>query len=75
MNKRHQEVKEEGKKFIELDPEIAEIFRASKAVSTSNGKAYHLFKASAKRRRTKEEIQDDKLAEAARKLEIEFYRL
>lgn len=47
VDARHQEVKEEGHKYIMLDPEIAKLFQASKAVSTSNGSAYHLFKASA----------------------------
>ena len=40
-------------------------------MSTSNGNAYHLFKASAKRRRTKKEIEEDKLEEARKKLEVE----
>ena len=71
VDQRHQTVKEEGNKFIELDPELAEIFKASKAVSTSNGTAYHLFKATVIRRRTKREIEEAKLEEAAKKLEIE----
>ena len=53
VEQRHLKVKEEQKKWIKLDPEMAKIFKQSKSVSTSNGKAYHLFKASAKRRRTK----------------------
>ena len=53
VEQRHLKVKEEQKKWIKLDPEMAKIFKQSKFVSTSNGKAYHLFKASAKRRRTK----------------------
>lgn len=72
VDARHQEVKEEGNKFIELDAEMAELFKASKAVSTSNGTAYHLFKASAKRRRTKLEIEEDKLREEAQKFEVEL---
>ena len=65
VNKRHEDIKVEQNKYIELDPEIAKIFQASKAVSTNNGSAYHLFKASAKRRRTKQEIKDQELEEAA----------
>jgi len=72
INARHEEVKVEGKKYIELDAEIAKLFHASKAVSTTNGSAYHLFKATAKRRRTKQEIKDQELAEAAKKLDIEM---
>ena len=72
VEKRHREIKEEGKKYIDLDPEMYQIFKESKAVSTSNGCAYHLMKASAVRRRTKKEIEEDKLAEAAKKLEIEL---
>ena len=53
VNERHSKIKDEGKKYIDLDPEMAKLFHSSKAVSTSNGKAYHLFKASAKRCRTK----------------------
>ena len=72
MDQRHEEVKVEGKKYIELDPEIAKIFHQSKAVSTNNGSAYHMFKATAKRRRTKQEIKDQELQEAAEKLEVEM---
>ena len=70
VEKRHQEVKEEGKKYIELDPEIHKLFTESKAVSTSNGKAYHMMKASASRRRTKQQIKEEKQAEEMRQLEI-----
>ena len=72
VNARHLDVKEEGNKFIELDPEIAKLFVESKAVSTSNGSAYHLFKASATRRRTKKEIEQAKIEEKAKKTEIEL---
>ena len=57
--------------MIEMDPEIAAIYQKSKAISTSNGKMYQLFKESAKPRRTKAEIKEAKLQEAAEKLEIE----
>ena len=55
-----------------MDPEKARLFHASKSVSTTNGTAYHLFKASAKRRRTKKEIEADNLKEAEKKLKIEL---
>ena len=71
VNARHEKVKDEGDLYIELDPEIAEIYRNCRAVSTTNGKSYQMMKASAKPRRTKAEIQDAKLKEAAKKLEIE----
>ena len=57
--------------YIELDPEIAEIYKNCRAVSTTNGKSYQMMKAGSKPRRTKAEIQDAKLKEAAEKLEIE----
>jgi hypothetical protein len=72
VDKRHEDVKVEGNKYIELDPEIAELFRASKSVSTSNGKAFHLFKANASRRRSKKEIEEAKLQEATKKVEVEM---
>ena len=71
VDKRHEEVKKDGQKYIELDAEVAQLFQASKAISTSNGVAYHMFKASAKRRRSKQQIKDDKLQEEARQFEIE----
>ena len=71
VNQRHEEVKVEGKKYIELDPEVAQVFYANKAVSTKNGCSYHLFKATAKRRRTKQEIKDQELEEARKKADME----
>ena len=46
--------------IVSLDPEIAKIFNQSTAVSVSKGNSAHLMKFSAKRRRTKQEIQDQK---------------
>ena len=66
---RHEKVKEKEEMYVELDPEIAKVFRASKAVSTSNGRSYHMMKATATRRRTKEEIKREKELEEAEKLE------
>ena len=47
VNHRHEEVKLEGKKYIELDRQCAEVFYSNKAVSTKKGCSYHMFKASA----------------------------
>ena len=55
-----------------MDPEMARLFHASTSVSTSNGTAYHLFKETAKRRRTKMEIEADNLREAEEKLRVEM---
>jgi hypothetical protein len=60
VNARHDGVAEEGEMYIELDPEVAEIFRNSRAVSTNQGNSYNLMKAGAKRRRSKQQILDDK---------------
>ena len=58
--------------YVELDPEIAKVFQQSKAVSTNNGRSYHMMKSSAKPRRTKQEIEEAKLLEEAKKLEVEL---
>ena len=39
-----QNIKVQGKKYIELDAQCAKTFYANKAVSTKNGNAYHMFK-------------------------------
>ena len=72
VNQRHEKVKDEGKQYIELDPEIAKVYQQSKAISTSNGKTYQLLKSSAKPRRTKAEIAEAKLREAEKQMEIEM---
>ena len=60
MNERHDGILEEGEQYIELDAEVAEAFRNSRAVSTNHGNSYNLMKVGAKRRRTKDEIEEDK---------------
>ena len=62
---RHEKVKDKEEKYIELDPEVAKVFQASKAVSTNNGRSYQMMKASAKPRRTKQEILEAKQLEEA----------
>ena len=57
--------------MIELDPEIAEIYQRSRAVSTLNGNSHNLMKAGSKRRRTRKEIKEEKLKEEVKKAEIE----
>ena len=54
-----------------MDPEIAEIYKKSKAVSTSQGSSYNLMKASAKRRRSKKQIEEEKKQEELRKADVE----
>ena len=62
VNKRNHKVAVEGNQFISMDPEIANVFRASTQVSTTNGTSCHLMKSKAKRRRTKAEILADRAA-------------
>ena len=54
-----------------MDPEIAAIYRESKAVSMNQGASYLLLKASSKRRRTKEEIKQQDEEERQERLEVE----
>ena len=53
--------------FIELDAEVAEAFRNSRAVSTNQGNSHNLMKAGAKRRRTKQQILEEKKREEEEK--------
>lgn len=53
VDERHTKVAEDGDLYIEMDAEIAEAYKNSKAVSTTKGCSYNLMKASSKRRRTK----------------------
>ena len=46
-----------------MDPRMAEIFMKSTQVSTTNGTSCHMLKVGSKRRRTKAEIEADKLSE------------
>lgn len=57
--------------LIHMDPEIAQIFQQSTSVSMSKGKSSFLMKASAKRRRTRQEIDEDKEREMMKQAEIE----
>ena len=56
---------------ISMDPDIHAAFLRSKHVSTQNGISGHLFKDSAKRRRSKAQILDDKAAELTKRQKLE----
>ena len=49
--------------MINMDPAVAEIFSQSTSVSTHKGVSSHLMKVGSKRRRTKFEIEEEKLLE------------
>ena len=53
VENRHTEIAEQQQLYIEMDPEIAEVYKNSKAVSTNQGSSFQLMKASSKRRRSK----------------------
>ena len=54
-----------------MDPQILAVFQASTHVSSTKGTGSHLMKASAKRRRSKKQIQDEKLEAEARNSDIQ----
>ena len=72
VNERHQKIKESKDMLVELDPEIAQIFQQSTSVSVSKGNSAMLMKMSAKRRRTKQEIIEEKRREMEKQADIEF---
>lgn len=63
VNERNQRVAIEGNQIINMDPIMAKIFKESTQVSTTNGNSCHMLKAGSKRRRTRAEIEVDKLSE------------
>ena len=71
VDQRHEEVADKRELYIEMDPEIAEIYNNSHAVSTTNGSSFNLMKASAKRRRSKKQIEEEKKQEELKKAEID----
>ena len=71
VDRRHEEVADKKQLYIELDPEIAAVFNSSKAVSTSQGSSFNLLKASAKRRRSKKLIEEEKLQEELKQAQIQ----
>jgi len=60
---RNAKIKEEQAMMINMDPAIAEIFSQSTAVSTQKGVSSNLMRVGAKRRRTKLEIEEERLME------------
>jgi hypothetical protein len=71
VDARHETCVEKKELNIIMDPEIAAIYRESKAVSMNQGASYLLLKASSKRRRTKEEIKHQDEEERQERLEVE----
>ena len=49
--------------MINMDPEVASIFTQSTSVSTSKGNSSNLMRAGARRRRTRAEIEEERLRE------------
>ncbi len=70
INERNAKIKEEGKMMINMDPEIAKIFTQSTSVSLQKGVSSNLMKVGSKRRRTKLEIEEQKLSEEQEKANI-----
>jgi hypothetical protein len=60
IKERHAKIKDQQDMLVSLDPDIARIFSESTAVSVSKGNSANLFKISAQRRRTTQEIQLEK---------------
>ena len=56
--------------MIQMDPQIARIFHQSTAISVSKGKASHLMKASASRRKSRAQIQEERLQEQQKEAQI-----
>jgi small-conductance mechanosensitive channel len=67
---RHKKVADERNMNIMMDPEIARIYQASTAVSTSNGNSFNLMKMTAKRRRGKQQIKEEQQEADLRQREI-----
>jgi hypothetical protein len=71
VDARHKKVAEDKNLNIAMDPEIAAIYRASMAVSVSKGTSHNLMKITAKRRRSKAQIAEEKEAEKRRLVEVD----
>ena len=70
VNTRH-ELRRQEEDQIQMDPEIARIFNASNAVAVNIGISNNLMKAGSKRRRTKREIEREKLEEVLKRRQVE----
>ena len=71
VNARNEKILNEQDLLIEMDPELAGIFRQSTSMSLTKGTASHLMKMSSKRRRPRKQIQEEKRQEKIQKLEVE----
>jgi hypothetical protein len=71
VDARHKKVADDKNLNIDMDPEIAAVYRASTAVSVSKGTSHNLMKITAKRRRSKAQIAEEKEAEKRRLVEVE----
>ena len=71
MKARHKKVADERNLNIAMDAEIAKIYQASTAVSVSKGNSHNLMKMTAKRRRSRKQIEEEKLDEEMRLAEVE----
>ena len=63
---RHEQLAEKRDLNIEIDPELLQVFNASKAISTQKGSSAGLLKIGSKRRRTKAELEELKEEERLR---------
>ena len=70
INERHEKIKEKKDLMIDLDPAIAKIFQESTSVSVAKGNSSFLMKQSAKRRRTKLEVLEDKARQDQKEKEL-----
>ena len=70
IDQRNKKVKEENNMMIDMDEDIAKVFRESTSVSLAKGNSAHLMKISSKRRRTKREIEEEKQEEMLQKVEF-----
>jgi hypothetical protein len=68
---RNDKVIEKQNLQITMDPAVYQAFLNSKHVSTQNGISSHLFKDTAKRRRSKAQILEEKAAELAKRQKLE----
>ena len=69
--KRNEKIMSDQNLAIDMDPEIYAAFQASQHVSVQHGASGNLMKASASRRRTKVQIEEEKLNAAKKEQDIQ----
>ena len=69
--KRNEKIMSDQNLAINMDPEIYAAFQASQHVSVQHGVSGHLMKATASRRRTKTQIEEEKLNTSKKEKEIQ----